>query len=110
MTDTPRPGVRVHHFGEQSIDLPDTLTEAQIDCRACICCGNETIINRPVEAWSERSSQVFQQCVDAEACDRRQSPDEVKAVLAAALGEREGAWASQHHPCGAFGHGGASHA
>lgn len=45
--------------------LPATLTEAQLDGRACIRCGAEALPRRPVEAWSRLSSQLFE-CVDTE--------------------------------------------
>jgi len=38
--------------------------------RACVHCGAEHEPLRPVEAWSELSSQLFE-CVDSEACDKR---------------------------------------
>ena len=47
--------------------LADDLTEAQLDGRACIRCGAENQRMQPVEAWSERSAQLFE-CVDTEAC------------------------------------------
>jgi len=47
------------------------LTEAQLDGRACVHCGDEHSAKRLVEAWSEQSAQVFE-CSDVEACaDRR---------------------------------------
>ena len=55
---------------DRSIDLPENLTEAQLDGRACIRCGTENEPMRPVEAWSELSSQLFE-CVDTEACEAR---------------------------------------
>jgi len=66
-------GLRRHRFMGKSIDLPDDLTEAQLDGRACIRCAHEAEIGeamRPVEAWSELCSQLFE-CVDVEACARR---------------------------------------
>jgi hypothetical protein len=54
----------------KSVDLPDNLTEAQLDSRACIRCGAEDQPMRPVEAWSELSSQLFE-CVDIEDCVAR---------------------------------------
>jgi hypothetical protein len=60
-------GLRRHHFMGKSIDLPDHLTEAQLDGRACIRCGDEHAPKRPVEAWSEQSAQLFE-CDDGEAC------------------------------------------
>jgi hypothetical protein len=59
--------MRRHQFMGRSIDLPEHLTEAQLDGRACIRCGNEQSAKRPVEAWSELSSQLFE-CVDVAAC------------------------------------------
>jgi hypothetical protein len=50
-----------------SIDLPEDLTEAQLDGRACIHCAAEDQPMRPVEAWSELTSQLFE-CVDTLAC------------------------------------------
>jgi hypothetical protein len=53
--------------------LPAKLTEAQLDGRACVRCRHEPEIGermRPVEAWSELSSQLFE-CVDVEACSTR---------------------------------------
>ena len=50
-----------------SIDLPEDLTEAQLDGRACIHCAAEDQPMRPVEAWSELSSQLFE-WVDTLAC------------------------------------------
>lgn len=62
---------RTHHSGGRWIDLPLSLTEAQLDGRACVRCNAEDQRTRPVEAWSELSSQLFE-CVDVEACaDRR---------------------------------------
>ena len=64
-------GHRRHRFMGHSIDLPEDLTEAQLDGRACIHCAAEEQPMKPVEAWSELSSQLFE-CVDVEACaDRR---------------------------------------
>jgi hypothetical protein len=60
-------GFRRHRFLDASIDLPEHLTEAQLDGRACIRCGDEHAPKRPVEAWSEQSAQLFE-CVDVEAC------------------------------------------
>ena len=71
----PPSGFRRHHFAGDSIDLAANLTEAQLDGRACVRCGAEDQRMRPVEAWSERSSQLFE-CVDAEACARRGVPVE----------------------------------
>ena len=68
-------GFRRHRFLEQCIDLPDHLTEAQLDGRACIRCGHEAEPGeamRPVEAWSEQSAQLFE-CADTEACIERVS-------------------------------------
>jgi hypothetical protein len=54
-----------------SIDPSEELTEVRLDGRACVRCGAEDQPMRPVEAWSESSSQLFE-CVDVEACaDRR---------------------------------------
>jgi len=69
---------RRHRFTGKSIDVPDNLSEAQLDGRACIHCGPEPAIGeamRPVEAWSELSSQLFE-CVDARAArtDRSHAP------------------------------------
>jgi hypothetical protein len=50
--------------------LPNDLTEAQLDGRACIRCGHENGAMRPVEAWSVLSSQLFE-CVDSAACAER---------------------------------------
>jgi hypothetical protein len=52
------------------IDLPEHLTEAQLDGRACLRCGHEAEVGeamRPVEAWSE---QLFE-CDDVEAYVKR---------------------------------------
>ena len=73
MPESERPtpaGLRRHCFLDASIDLPEHLTEAQLDGRACVHCGDEHSTKRPVEAWSEQSSQLFE-CVDVEACARR---------------------------------------
>lgn len=51
--------------------LPADLTQAQLDGRACVRCGDEQPDMRPVEAWSEQSAQLFE-CIDAEACHRRE--------------------------------------
>ncbi len=59
--------MRRHQFMGRPIDPPEHLTEAQLDGRACIRCGNEQSAKRPVEAWSELSSQLFE-CVDVAAC------------------------------------------
>jgi hypothetical protein len=66
----PSIGFRRHRFMGNSIELPNGLTEAQLDGRACVRCGDEHSVKRPVEAWSELSSQLFE-CVDEEACARR---------------------------------------
>ena len=65
--------MRRHQFMGRSIDLPSDLTEAQLDGRACVYCGAKDQPMRPVEAWSELSSQLFQ-CVDVEACVDRRRP------------------------------------
>jgi hypothetical protein len=52
--------------------LPDNLTEAQLEGRACLRCGAEHEPRRPVEAWSRRSSHLFE-CIDVEACARRKN-------------------------------------
>ena len=57
-------------FGRPMPKLADNLTEAQLDGRACVRCGDEHSTKRPVEAWSELSSQLFE-CVDREQCDGR---------------------------------------
>ncbi len=67
MSETPPAGFRRHRFLDASIDLPDNLSEAQLDGRACIHCGDELEPHRPVEAWSEQSAQLFE-CVDVVAC------------------------------------------
>jgi hypothetical protein len=64
------PGYRRHRFLFSAIDLPEQLTETQLDGRACIRCDAENQAMRPVEAWSERSAQLFE-CVDVEACAKR---------------------------------------
>jgi hypothetical protein len=63
-------GFRRHRFTGRSIELPDNLTEAQLDGRACIHCATEDQPTQPVEAWSELSSQLFE-CADVEACAAR---------------------------------------
>jgi hypothetical protein len=63
--------LRRHQFLDASIDLPEHLTEAQLDGRACIRCGDEHAPKRPVEAWSEQSAQLFG-CIDIQACERHQ--------------------------------------
>ena len=68
-----RPGFRHHHFMGNSIDLPDNLTEAQLDGRVRLRCGHEPEVSegmRPVEAWSEQSAQLFE-CVDQASCGQR---------------------------------------
>jgi hypothetical protein len=62
--------MRRHQFMGRFIGLPSDLTEPQLDGRACIRCGDEHSPKRPVEAWSELSSQLFE-CVDVEACAGR---------------------------------------
>ena len=79
MNEPPRSVVRRHYFAGQLIDLPDHLSEAQLDGRACVHCGHEAEIGesmRPVEAWSEESAQLFE-CVDSEACAGRTRHKEV---------------------------------
>ena len=56
--------------GQPTPRLPDDLTEAQLDGRACVRCGAEHEPTRPVEAWSELSSQLFE-CGDSEVCAGR---------------------------------------
>ena len=46
---------------------PAHLSEAQLDGRACIRCGDEHTPQRPVEASSVLSSQLFE-CIDAAGC------------------------------------------
>ena len=73
MAEPLRPGFRRHSFMGKSIDLPEHLTEAQLDGRACIRCGHQAEVGeamRPVEAWSEQSAQLFE-CDDVEACHER---------------------------------------
>ena len=62
-----------HRFMGRSIELTVRLTEAQLDGRACICCGDEHSSKRPVEASSELSAQLFE-CADAQACAERGPP------------------------------------
>jgi hypothetical protein len=57
-------------FGRPMPKLADDLTEAQLDGRACIRCGADNQRMQPVEAWSERSAQLFE-CDDVEACAHR---------------------------------------
>jgi alpha-D-ribose 1-methylphosphonate 5-phosphate C-P lyase len=74
-SEQPTPaGLRRHRFMGKSIDLPDHLSEAQLDGRACIHCGDEHSVKRPVEAWSEQSAQLFE-CVNVEACSARRGED-----------------------------------
>jgi hypothetical protein len=61
-------------FGRPMPKLPENLSEAQLDGRACIRCGAEHESKRPVEAWSRLSSQLFE-CVDTEACAKRIEAD-----------------------------------
>ena len=61
-------------WGPPRPNLPETLTEAQLDGRACVRCGIEDQPMRPAEAWSEQSAQLFE-CVDAEACSARAAGD-----------------------------------
>ncbi len=63
-------GLRRHLFMGRSIDLPEDLTQAQLDGRACIHCAGEDQPMRPVEAWSELSSQLFE-CLDTFACSNQ---------------------------------------
>ena len=63
----PPAGFRAHRFMGESIDLPDNLTETQLDGRACIRCGASDQPMRPVEASSEQSAQLFE-CVNQVAC------------------------------------------
>jgi hypothetical protein len=44
-----------------------TLSEAQLDGRACVWCGDERAPQRPVEGSSALSSQLFE-CVDSNSC------------------------------------------
>lgn len=60
---------RTHHGVPH---LSPDLSEAQVDGRACIRCGDEHSVKRPVEGSSVLSSQLFE-CVDREACDRRRA-------------------------------------
>jgi hypothetical protein len=50
--------------------LPAHRSEAQLDGRACIRCGDESATMRPVEASSVLSSLLFE-CVDSAACHAR---------------------------------------
>ena len=79
MPEQPPAGFRRHRFLDASIDLPEHLTEAQLDGRACIRCGHEAEPGeamRPVEAWSEQSAQLFE-CDDVEACAERMHHTEI---------------------------------
>ena len=67
MADQPPLDTRRHQFLGKAIDLSANLTEAQLDGRACVRCGDEHSDKRPVEAWSEQSAKLFE-CVDAETC------------------------------------------
>ena len=58
--------------GMHLVRLPDNLSEAQLDGRACIRCDDEHSAKRPVEAWSAQSSQLFE-CIDSEACCERRT-------------------------------------
>ena len=70
MTEQPPAGYRRHRLLFSSINLPEQLTTAQLDGRACVHCGAEDQPMRPVEAWSEQSAQLFE-CLDPEACADR---------------------------------------
>jgi hypothetical protein len=60
--------VRRRRFLGKSIDLPEDLSEAQLDGRACIRCGAEDQPMHATEAWSEQSAQLFEfECPTAEA-------------------------------------------
>ena len=45
--------------------LPAQLSEAQLDGRACVRCGDELESKRPIEVSSVLSSQLFE-CVNSE--------------------------------------------
>ena len=54
MAEQVRPGFRRHSFMGKSIDLPEHLSEAQLDGRACIRCGHEAEIAEyfgPAGTW-----------------------------------------------------------
>ena len=69
MTDGPT-GFHWQRFKPRSIQLPENLTASQLDGCACIHCGAEDQPMRPVEAWSELSSQLFE-CTAFDACEQR---------------------------------------
>jgi len=52
--------------------LPAHLSEAQLDGRACIRCGDDQTPQRPVEASSVLSSQLFE-CINAAGCYERRA-------------------------------------
>lgn len=48
---------RRHQFAGRSIDLPASLTEAQVDGHACVRCGHQPEVGeamRPAEACAKR--------------------------------------------------------
>jgi len=87
-------GLRRHRFMGRSIDLPAELTQAQLHGRACIRCAAEYQRMRPVEAWSELSSQLFE-CVEAIACVVRRGP--IRHVDSQESGCRTRVSAPPHH-------------
>ena len=70
MTDPSPSDTRPNPFSSKAIDLPANLTEAQLDGRACVRCGDEHSDKRTVEAWSEQAAQLVE-CVDIDTCARR---------------------------------------
>jgi len=83
MAEPLHPGFRRHRFLGASINLPDKLTEAQLDGRACVRCGHEAEVGkamRPVEGWSKQSAQLFE-CGDVEALRADQQEARVDARL-----------------------------
>jgi hypothetical protein len=54
---------------QRSSHLHESLTEAQLDGRDCIRCGDEYSNKRPVMAWTDSARLV--ECVDVEMCARR---------------------------------------
>jgi hypothetical protein len=70
MTEPSQSDTPVHQFPSQTIDLPANLTEARLDGRACIRCGDEHSDKQPVADGSEQCAQLFEY-VDVETCARR---------------------------------------
>ena len=70
MTDSSRTDTHRRQLTRASIELPAALTEAQLDGRACVRCGDEQSDKQLVDAWSKQGEQLVE-CLDGDTCASR---------------------------------------